>query len=209
IDVLKGQAAGALAGAVEAQEAHFGVLAIVSTDDVNDGLGRQDIGEITVIEPFLNGRIIGRRAILRMHIIDKLCLVRDFRDCGKVALCETQQGSLSCRVGIPAVSFDDVALERQVPGVSLGVLYGYHRTTCKIKIHPDVSGARIESVRDGSNQTWPHILRLRWRGLVGGRSGIVLAHSSPTTTRQEEQTHPQADEALETLPRHAALLASG
>src|SRR5262249_10444607 len=83
-----------------------------------------------------------------------------------------------------------------------------HRTACEIKIHPDVSRARIDSVCDRPNQTRPHILRLRWCGLVGRRSGIVLAHSSPPTTHQEEQTNPEADEASETLPRHAALLAS-
>ena len=59
IDVLKSQTAGALAGAVVAEEAHFGVLAIVGPHDVDDGLGRQDIGEIAVVEPFFHDRIIG------------------------------------------------------------------------------------------------------------------------------------------------------
>ena len=59
IDVLKGEAAGALAGAVVTEKAYFGVLAIVSTYDIDYGLGRQDIGEITVVEPFFNDRIVG------------------------------------------------------------------------------------------------------------------------------------------------------
>src|SRR5262249_42069806 len=46
IDVLKSQTARALAGTVVAEETHFGVLAIVSTDDVDHRLGRQDVGEI-------------------------------------------------------------------------------------------------------------------------------------------------------------------
>src|SRR5262249_49458038 len=59
IDVLKGQTARALAGTVVAEEAHFGVLAIVSTDDVDHGLGRKDVGEIALIDPFLNNGFIG------------------------------------------------------------------------------------------------------------------------------------------------------
>src|SRR5262245_60648088 len=103
-----------------------------------------------------------------MHISDKLRLIWNCRDSSKIAFLDAQHCPLALWVGLAAVGFDDIALEHQVPCLSLWLLDSYYRPTGEIKIHPDVSGARIDSIDNRSYQPCADFLRPRRSGLVGG-----------------------------------------
>src|SRR5262249_40430071 len=155
-------------GAIVTDDVHFGILAVVRAHQVDERPGYKDIGEITVVKPLFHDRIVRRRAILRMHIGDKLRLIWDCRDSSKSAFLHTQQCSLTRWIGLTAVSLNNIALEHQVPRLSLWLLDSYYRSAGEVKIHPDVSGTRINSIDDRSYQPCANFLRLRRRGLVGG-----------------------------------------
>src|SRR5919108_2881630 len=99
-----------------------------------------------------------------MHVGDKLCLIWNGRDRSKIAFLHAQQGSLTRWIGRAAVGLNDIALEHQVPRLSLWILDSYHRPAGEIKIHPDVSGARINRIDDRPYQACADFLRLRRRG---------------------------------------------
>src|SRR5215831_18696040 len=103
-----------------------------------------------------------------MHVGDKHRLIWNCRDRSKIAFLHTQQCSLTRWISLAAVGLYDIALEHQVPRLSLRILDSDHRPAGEIKIHPDVSGARINSMDDRSYQPCADFLRLRRCGLVGG-----------------------------------------
>src|SRR6185503_20599466 len=137
-----------------------------------------------------------------MHVGDKPRLLWNCRDRSKIAFLHAQQCPLPRWVGLAAVGLYNIALEHQVPRLSLRLLDRHHRPTGEIKIHPDISGARINSIDNRAYQSCADCLRLRRRRLVSGGSGIVMAHDLTATADEEQYAYPQADKTPYISPRH-------